>query len=237
MMVRKQIGKTFHEALKKHIPAGHVLVKAINQHMVKLSYSTMPSMASKIGANNNKINRDSSIENEVKETCNCPKTKLGQPFTCKFNGTCLRQGLIYKCTATDSNGNVKWNYIGNTSGNIKARISSHDWTFKDKARAATTLPKQVIKDKEEGRILSHSWERIAYARARAPNNKMCNLCSKETLLLMRRDSNSINKKEELGGYCPHRRGHLIFNIKSNLNVRKQQARYKRRKQRENIDHT
>ena len=51
----KNMRKTFKEALDKHIPKGHQLAKAINQHTCKLSYSSMLSMASKIGSSNNRV--------------------------------------------------------------------------------------------------------------------------------------------------------------------------------------
>ena len=77
----------------------------------------------------------------------------------------------------------------------------------------TTLTTQMWKEKDRGEVSELKWSRLAMAKARIPNQSNCNLCSKETLLLMERSSNSLNKNEELGGYCPHRRRHLLCNIK------------------------
>ena len=64
---------------------------------------------------------------------------------------------------------------------------------------------------------------MARAKACGPNQSRCNLCCKETLLLMDRGSLSLNKREEMGGYCPHKRAHLICAIKSNKEVMKIKA--------------
>ena len=68
------IGKTFKEALEKHIPRGHPLYPVINIHNTKLSYSTMPCMASKIGSQNNKLEKNN-IQQETCRECDCPKTR------------------------------------------------------------------------------------------------------------------------------------------------------------------
>ena len=60
--------------------------------------------------------------------------------------------------------------------------------------------------------------------------KNCNICSKETLLLQRRSKTNINSREEIGGYCPHRRKWLLANIEE---VRKEKRKEIAKKKAEN----
>ena len=83
MLAIKHIGKTFKEALNQCIPRGHPLYPVINEHTTKLSYSTMPNMAMKIGGQNNRVERDS-YKKEGGRECDCPKTKGGNPFKCPW---------------------------------------------------------------------------------------------------------------------------------------------------------
>ena len=131
-------------------------------------------------------------------------------------------GVIYKCTSLDSKGEEKWNYIGLTGGKIKPRISVHYSEMRDIKYSKTTLSKKVITDREKGATNdSLKWEKLARGTARRPNQRFCNVCNKETMYLMKRDILNVNSREEIGGYCPHRRGWLLKNIKSEKVSRKQ----------------
>ena len=125
MMSKTHIGKTFKKALAEQIPKGHPLYKVMNEHVIKLSYSTMPNMASKMGSHNNKVEGKQKTKQRSR-LCSCPKTKAGKPFTCPFGKKCLEEGIVYKCTGDNPN----FNYIGLTKGNLKDRISKHDFSFK-----------------------------------------------------------------------------------------------------------
>ena len=173
----------------------------------------MPSMTSKIGSQNNKVENNSQKAKKGRE-CDCPKTKGGKPFKCNWDGKCLNPGMVYKCTARAEDGSEAWNYIGLTGGKIKARISNHIWECKAKNRCKTTLSKKVVDEREIGiKARTLHWEKLASAKARGPNQRLCNLCNRETLLLMKRNSLCVNDWEEIGGYCAHRRGWLLQNIK------------------------
>ena len=69
--------------------------------------------------------------------------------------------------------------------------------------------------KRDGRKPDLNWHKMTVAPARKPNQKSCVLCNKEALMIMRSDRKNINLKSEMGGFCPHRRWHLINHIKSN----------------------
>ena len=141
-----------------------------------------------------------------------------------MGGKCKKGGNIYTCDALNDDGTVKWNYIGLTGGPIKGRISTHYSTFKYKEyEKHTKLSEEMWKEKREGNIPELRWKVVANARVRRPNNNRCNLCSKETWYIMNRDEKSVNSRLELGGYCPHRRGYLLSQIKSNSEVLKAKA--------------
>ena len=93
----------------------------------------------------------------------------------------------------------------------------------------TTLSGQMWKDKRNGITLDLDWVILAKAKPRNPNNKRCNICCKEALFILNKDKLSINSRDELGGYCPHRRAHLISHIKSNADVLKEKAAEKKQK--------
>ena len=73
-MAKANIGIAFKKAVKKNFPKNHILHSTINEHTVKLSYSTTPNMAAKMGAHNNKIEA-SNLKNGEERPCSCPKTK------------------------------------------------------------------------------------------------------------------------------------------------------------------
>ena len=87
------------------------------------------------------------------------------------------------------------------------------------------------KEKEVGEVSKLTWEKLRKAVPRKANQKSCNLCNYKTLEIMRRGSLSLNSREELGGYCPHRRGFLLENISENKNnLKEKRAERKRLKE-------
>ena len=113
-------------------------------------------------------------------------------------------------------GEVQFNYIGMTGGNPKARQGIHHQEWKnEKLRDRTRLATKIWELKENGEVINMQWKKLANAKPCKPMNNNCNLCSKEAWYIMNRNYLSINKREEMGGYCPHRRQHLLINSKLN----------------------
>ena len=81
------MGVIFKNAMENHIKRNHPLWKILNPHVAKCSYSTMPSMAGKIGSTNNRIEKNNS--NNRERTCSCPKTKGGKPYKCEWGESAL----------------------------------------------------------------------------------------------------------------------------------------------------
>ena len=76
MMARENIGAVFTKTLKNAFEKGNSLAKVFNNHTIKLSYSTMPSMAMKIKAHNNQIkSNNENNENTKKDYVTAPKLK------------------------------------------------------------------------------------------------------------------------------------------------------------------
>ena len=85
-------------------------------------------------------------------------------------------------------------------------------------------------NKREGSETKLSWTRVGYAQPRKANQKLCNLCNLETLLILRGSSDQINKRDELGGYCPHKRKFLLQNINSEKQNRKNEVNLQKQAQ-------
>ena len=91
----------------------------------------------------------------------------------------------------------------------------HHNTFKDRNKIKKTkLAEEVWRMKDEGIKYKLNWTKLANAQPRKANQKICNLCCKEALLIMKKDSKSINSRRELGDTCLHRRKYLIFIAKN-----------------------
>ena len=96
---------------------------------------------------------------------------------------------------------------------------------------ATKLSEIIWEEKEKGIKTELEWSKIKKVKPRGANQKSCALCNTETHEIMKRSEISINDREELGGYCPHRRAHLIINIQENKeNLKEVRAENKRKKE-------
>ena len=135
------------------------------------------------------------------------------------------------CKGLDNEDKVKWEYIGCTSNNMKVRISEHLNSFKNpEKKNATKLSEKIWEEKGENIKSRLVWSRLKRARARGPNNKLCGLCNQETLFLMKRSKTSLNSRDELGGYCPHRRAYILENIfenRADLKIKRTEAKRKK----------
>ena len=154
-----------------------------------------------------------------------------------MGGKCQERNNVYQCTGLDDKGVKIWSYYGLTEGNMKYRVGNHLQSFRQdrpKREKETSLSEQVWKDRREGIVRKLHWEKVAKAKARGPNNKRCNLCDTETLFILNRPKLSVNTRLELGAYCPHKRKHILANIKSNKETKTEEkclreankARYK-----------
>ena len=85
--VKTKIGKFFLQLIKKHFPKEHKFHKIFNRNTLKLSYSCMPNIKTKINVHNREILRNTSSKNS--EQCNCQHKE-----NCPMNGDCLKGSLL-----------------------------------------------------------------------------------------------------------------------------------------------
>ena len=140
--------------------------------------------------------------------CNCTKRE------CEW-GDCLREGIIYMGEQINNN-EVIFNYIGMTGGNPKQRQRLHHQEWKNpELRDRTKISTKIWEMKENNEVINIKWRKLSYAKPRKPMNKICNLCNKEAWFIMNTNNKSINKREEMGGHCPHRKKHFLTNSRLN----------------------
>ena len=98
--VKTKIGKFFLQLIKKHFPKEHKFHKIFNRNTLKLSYSCMPNIKTKINAHNREILRNTPSKNT--KHCNCQ-----QKENCPMNGACLKKSLVYYATISCNDKNYQ----------------------------------------------------------------------------------------------------------------------------------
>ena len=124
--VKTPIGRKFLNLVKKHFNINHPLYKILNPKCIKMSYSCLPNVKTRIAGNNKKILSHDSGEPE--NMCNCRKKN-----ECPVNNKCLTRGVIYKAEITDKKGETN-EYIGSTGNTFKERYNQHTATMREKRK-------------------------------------------------------------------------------------------------------
>ena len=151
------IAKQFLNLLDKHFPKSSPLHKIFNRNNVKVSYSCMPNMNSKIANKNKHLLGDQTIPEEKK--CNCRKGVKN----CPLNGKCLTESLVYKAEVATTDQNV--NYIGMTSTSFKTRFNNHTASFNHKRDSNTSLSNFIWQLKEKNQKFDIKWSILRKAPA------------------------------------------------------------------------
>ena len=89
--VKTNIGRIFIKLISKHFPPNHKFVKIFNKNTIKLSYSCMSNIRSKVNGHNKKILQPKPTEPQ--KLCNCLI-----PEDCPMNGLCLTSSILYQAT-------------------------------------------------------------------------------------------------------------------------------------------
>ena len=89
--VKTNIGRIFVKLISKHFPPNHKFVKIFNKNAMKLSYSCMLNIRSKINGHNKKILQPKPAEPQ--KLCNC-FVKEDSPL----DGLCLKSSILYQAT-------------------------------------------------------------------------------------------------------------------------------------------
>ena len=132
--VKTNIGRIFIKLIGKHFPPNHKFVKVFNKNTIKLSYSYMPNIRSKINGHNKKILQ--SKPTEPQKLCNCLIRD-----DCPMNGLCLTSSILYQATITCSDSKFKQKrYKGTCETTFKKRYANQKKSFNlIKSKNDTTL--------------------------------------------------------------------------------------------------
>ena len=99
MNVSTKVGQYFVNLVNKHFPPHHKFSKFFNRNNMKISYSCMPNIKSRINIHNKTVTNPQSSTQA--RTCNCiNKSK------CPLNNKCLYNNVLYKVNITLTTENV-----------------------------------------------------------------------------------------------------------------------------------
>ena len=212
LQVKTNIGRTFLQLLDKNFPPHHRLHKILNRSTVKISYSTMPNMASHIASHNKKILQNSR-EQDVRErrTCNCE-----QPENCPLNGNCLQEAAVYQADVTPETEEAQ-SYLGLTEPPFKGRWLDHCTSFRyEKYKSKSKLSTFIWKLQKKRENYNIKWSIIRKSIPYRTGSKKCDLCLWEKYYILHSDKERfLNKRDEILNKCRHRDKFLLRNCSRN----------------------
>ena len=210
--VATNVGNKFFTLLSSCFPPNNKLHKIINKNTVKLSYSCMNNVQQIINSHNKTI-LTSAAENNSK-LCNCREKN-----SCPLNGKCLQKGVVYQATVVQKYTNQKDTYIGITENEFKTRYNQHTSSFRlPHKKSTTTLSEHVWNLKNNNIEHCISWEIIENSHPYNTASKKCNLCTAEKYFILT-GKPTLNKRRAIFAQCPHRRKHLLQNIRDSSTAR------------------
>ena len=156
LLTKTNLGKEFFKILDSSFPKEHSLHTTFNRNTVKLSYSCLPNVQSKISSHNKKIlyNRQDNPSTGV-ENCSCPSSKKSW---CLLNGRCLDINIIYQATVKNVTDNTYETYIGLTATSFKDRLGIRKASFRSKEYNQTTLSKHLWQLKYDGKFFDITYK-------------------------------------------------------------------------------
>ena len=200
--VSTPIAKNFLKLVNKHFPKNNKFYKIFNKNTIKVSYSCMPNIKSKINQHNHQIIKPNIPENN--KTCNCI-TKIN----CPLENKCLTENIIYEATiTTPSNQQYTKHYIGLCETTFKKRYANHKKTFNHlKYEHDTTLSTEYWKLKKRNLNPQVSWKIIRRTHSFKPESKKCSLCLAEKFEIVYHPypHKLLNRRSEVIAKCRHQR--------------------------------
>ena len=114
-------------------------------------------------------------------------------------------------------------YIGITENEFKTRYNQHSSSFRlSHKSSATSLSEHIWKLKENNTDHTVTWKILEKTQPYTPKTDKCNLCTTEKAHISYTHP-SLNKRRELFSTCPHRRKHLLSNLKMTENKIRKKA--------------
>ena len=177
------------------------LHKLFNIQTVKMSYRCMPNMAQAISRHNKTVLKGTQ-ENNPQPGCNC----VDGPDKCPVQGKCKSTAVVYSACVTETQSGKVETYTGLTCRTFKTRFNEHNNNMSNPGdRSKSKLRAHIwdLKDKEINYEVK--WNLLDRAPVFNPITKKCRLCLKEKFWIMyRKDSSSLNKRNEVFNTCKHR---------------------------------
>ena len=205
--VETRVGAKFLKIVDEKFPDN--LRKHFNRNTVKLGYKCMPNIKNHIDRHNTSVMKTLDNNNNIRsERCNCQVSKKAD---CPLPGRCAVEDVVYKASVQRHDDQSVETYTGLTTS-FKQRYSKHSSSFKYPAqRNKTTLSSHVWGLKDMNVPHTISWDIIARAPSFNPTTKICRLCLTEIYHIMwSKEGATLNKRDELFGYCRHRWKHLLI---------------------------
>ena len=153
MNVATNVGCFSLNLINKHFPPHHKFSKIFNRNNMKISYSCMLSMKSKINIHNKKVTKAKSSAQA--RTCNyINKSK------CPLNNKCLINNVLYKANVTSTSENYRNKiYNGISDTKFKSRYENSWDSFKNRNyQTDTKLSNEIWKLKEQNKKADISWD-------------------------------------------------------------------------------
>ena len=120
---------------------------------MKISYSCMPNMKSRINIHNKKVAK--AIPSAQARTCNCiNKSKY------PLNNKCLSNNILYKANITSMSENYKnKTYYGISETKFKSQYANHRKSFENRNyKTDIELSNEIWKLKEQNKNADISWK-------------------------------------------------------------------------------
>ena len=210
--VTTNVGRYFLKLLDKHFPKTHKFRKIFNKNNVKVSYSCLPSVKSKVNQHNKNVLQKVCEETSKEEvrTCSCPRDA-----ECPLHNNCLEKDIQYSAELSSNLPNYGTKvYKGICATTWKERHYNHNKSFKDvKYEQDTELSKEIWRIKRKGGEYTIKWTKDANHRSYKPEGKRCHLCDNEKLAIALYDGkNLLNKRNEIISRCRHRFKYKLKNL-------------------------
>ena len=196
------IGRSFLDMVDRNFGINHPYHKIFNRKTLKISYSCMPNVKSRIMAHNRRILQE--METSEERSCNCRNKN-----NCPVSNKCLTTNIVYKATVTSSN-EVKC-YVGSSGLSFKDRYTKHKHSFshRDK-RNVTVLANYIWKLKDNNTDFTLKWEILSRTKNKYNERNGCKLCNMEKIEISNLNSNeSLNARTELQSGCIHYRNMFL----------------------------
>ena len=192
MNVATNVECSFLNLTNKYFPLHHKFSKIFNRNNMKISYSCMPNMKSRINMLNKKVTK--AKPSAQPRTCNCiSKSK------CPLNNKCLRNRNKIYCGISEIKFNSRY-------ANLRKSFKNRNY------KTDTELSNEIWKLKEQNKNADISWEILEIHQSYNTSTKPCMLClnkklaialhAREALLLIfGLEGNMLNKRTEIISKC------------------------------------